>query len=280
MWTIWSPDGTGVGAQLRAYDPVPVDGKMQEVWSSPIGTASKFNPPGVADNRIYVGTRTGSVEGFGSPVSSPVSGPSPTFPSTIVGQSSTQTLTLTASSAVSVTGLSTTGPFTLGTPSKALPASLAANGTLTVPVTFTPTQPGAEGGSVTVTTSGQGTTVISLTGDGEANGPSLVSSTPGISFGGIPPGQVSSQSVAFANNGSAPLTISGVTSPATPFTASGAPLVGAVLEPGQQVVATVTFAPTANGTYTDALDVTSNGGEVDVVLTGSCDTPAYLQISP
>ena len=60
MWTVWSPNGTGVGAQLRAYDPVPVDGVLQEVWSAPVGTASKFNPPGV------VGTESTSERATGT----------------------------------------------------------------------------------------------------------------------------------------------------------------------------------------------------------------------
>ena len=280
LWTVWSPDGTGVGAQLRAYDPVPVNGTMQLVWSAPVGTASKFNPPGVAGNRIYVGTRTGAVEGFGAPVSSPVTAPVPVFPATVVGQSSTQTVTLTASSTATITAITTTGPFIAGTPSKTLPASLTAGSTMTVPVTFTPTQAGADGGSLTINTSGQGTTVISLTGEGQVAGPNLTSSTLGVSFGGIPPGQESSQSVSFANNGSQPLTISSVTLPSAPFSVTGAPAAGTVLQPGQQVVVNVDFAPSVNGTFTDNVIMASNGGTVDVAVTGSSDSPANLQITP
>ena len=280
LWTIWSPNGTGVGAQLRAYNPVPVNGSMQLVWSAPIGTASKFNPPGVAGNRIYVGTRTGAVEGFGAPVSSPVTAPAPTFPATVIGHSSTQTVTLTASAAVTVSSITTTGPFTVGTPSKALPATLASGATMTVPVTFTPTVAGASGGSLTITTSSSGTTVDSLTGEGQVAGPNLTSSTLGVSFGGIPPGQQSSQSVAFANNGSQQLTISSVTAPGAPFSVTGAPAAGAVLQPGQQVVVNVIFSPTTNGTYQGDLVVASDGGTVDVAVTGSSNSPALLQITP
>jgi hypothetical protein len=234
----------------------------------------------VAGNRIYVGTRTGAVEGYGAPVSSPVTAPAPTFPATVIGQSSTQTVTLTASATVTVSTITTTGPFTLGTPSKSLPATLTSGGTMTVPVTFTPTTAGAAGGSLTITTSGQGTTVDSLTGEGQVAGPNLTSSTLGVSFGGIPPGQQSSQSVAFANNGSQQLTISGVTSPSAPFSVTGAPAAGAVLLPGQQVVVNVIFSPTANGTYEDNLIVASDGGTVDVAVTGASNSPALLQITP
>ena len=280
MWSVWSPDGTGVGAQLRAYNPVPVNGKMQLVYSAPVGTASKFNPPGVANNRLYVGTRTGSVVGFGAPVSSPVTAPATTFPATVIGQTSTQSVTLTASTASTVSALSATGPFTVGTPSTPLPAALAAGATMTVPVTFAPTKSGLAGGSLTITTGGSGTTVVSLSGTGQVNGPSLGSSTLGVSFGGIPPGQQSSQTVSFANNGSQPLTVSGVTAPPSPFTVSGAPAAGAVLQPGAQVVVNIGFAPTVNGSFTGTLSVASDGGTVNVTVTGSANAPAQLAVSP
>jgi hypothetical protein len=279
VWTVWSPDGSGVGAQLRAYAPVPVNGKMQLVWSGPVGTASKFNPPGVAGNRLYVGTRTGAVEGFGSPVAIPVTAPSPTFPPTVVGQSSTQTVTLTATMASTLTAVTVTGPFAVGSPSVALPANLAAGATVTLPVTFTPKTAGAAGGALRLTVAGQSDTVLSLTGSGQLNGPSLTASTRGVSFGGIPPGQQSTQSVAFANNGSQPLTISAVTSPPPPYSTTGAPPPGAVLQPGAQVLVTVGFAPTANGYFSSTLTVASDGGTVAVSLTGSADSPALLAIT-
>jgi hypothetical protein len=90
MWTIWSPSGSGVGAQLRAYEPVPVNGVLKQVFAAPIGTASKFNPPGVANNRIYVGTRDGHVLGFGVPT--PGCGAQPSSPSgsgSVVGMTTT-----------------------------------------------------------------------------------------------------------------------------------------------------------------------------------------------
>jgi hypothetical protein len=280
MWTVWSPDATGVGAQLRAYNPVPVGGVLQEIWSTPIGTASKFAVPGVANDRLYVGTRDGYIEGYGAPVGAPITAPSPTFPATVVGQSNTQTVTMTATAPVTVSSLTATGPFTLGAPSKSLPATLATGGTLTVPATFTPTKPGPAGGGLTIGTSGSGNAQVTLTGLGEVNGPNLTSSAPAISFGGIPPGTQSSNSVAFANDGSQPVTITAVDLPASPFAVTGAPVVGSVLQPGSQVVANVTFTPTANGTYSSTLEVDSNGGNVIVNLAGSSTVPSLLQITP
>jgi hypothetical protein len=73
VWTIWSSGGGGTGGQLRAYDAVPDSGgKLVLRFSAPVGTVSKFAPPGVGAGRIYVGARDGNVYGFGAPVSAPV----------------------------------------------------------------------------------------------------------------------------------------------------------------------------------------------------------------
>ena len=279
VWTVWSPDGSGAGAQLRAYDPVPVDGILQLAWSAPVGTASKFNPPGVADNRVYVGTRDGNVLGFGAPVGAPFSAPSPTFPATVDGQTSTEMQTVTANSPVTIKSFNATGPFTLGIPSQALPATLAAGASMSVPVTFAPTTAGPVGGGLTIAFGTKGTIVVSLTGSGEVNGPSLISTTAGVSFGGIAPGGQSGHTVAFANNGSQPLTISSVEPPPAPFSVSGAPEGGAMLQPGAAVVVNVLFAPTVKGSYSSTLEVDSNGGNVVVAITGNSTSPPALSIS-
>lgn len=280
VWTVWSADGSGTGAELRAYDPVPVGGTLQEVWSAPVGTSSKFNPPGVANNRLYVGTRDGHVLGFGAPVGVPVTAPAPTFPTTVVGKTSTETQTITAVNAVTITSLTTTGPFTLGSPSQALPASLAPGATLTVPVTFTPTAAGPAGGGLTITAGTSGMSTVSYTGSGELAAANLTSTTSGVSFGGIAPGAESSATVGFANTGAQPLTISAVDLPAAPFTASGTPAVGATLNAGAEIVVNVMFAPVANGSYSSTLEIDSTGGNVVVALTGNATDPGRLSISP
>lgn len=282
VWTIWSPNATGEGAELQAYDPVPVDGVLQQIYSAPIGTASKFNPPGVGDDMIFVGTRDGQIEGFGAPVAAPVTATPPTFPNTVVGQSSTETVTLTASSSVTIDSLTVSGSsaFTLGTPSATLPDTLASGGTITVPVTFAPTEAGEAGAALDVTTPGEGSAQIPLSALGEVNGPNLVSTTLGIDFGGIPPGDESTNSIGFTNNGSQPLTISGVTLPTAPFSATGAPSVGQVIQPGSEVFVDVNFAPTTYGSFTGTLQIDSNGGDIVVTVSGDSTVPSLLEISP
>jgi iron transport multicopper oxidase len=65
VWVVWNPDFSGNGAELRAYDPIPVDGVMPLRFSAPVGQGAKFDPPGVHANHLYVGTRDGHLIGFG-----------------------------------------------------------------------------------------------------------------------------------------------------------------------------------------------------------------------
>lgn len=65
VWTVFMPDGSGANAVLRAYDAVPSGGAPVLRYSAPVGTASKFNPPGIGFGRVYVGARDGHVLGFG-----------------------------------------------------------------------------------------------------------------------------------------------------------------------------------------------------------------------
>lgn len=65
VWIIFLPESSGIGAELRAYDPNPVGGVLQLRGAWPIGTGNKFTTPTVRDGRIYVGARDGNVRAFG-----------------------------------------------------------------------------------------------------------------------------------------------------------------------------------------------------------------------
>jgi Putative Ig domain/Abnormal spindle-like microcephaly-assoc'd, ASPM-SPD-2-Hydin len=277
LWVIWSPDGSGINAQLRAYAPVPVGGVMQEVYSAPIGTASKFNPPGVGGSRIYVGTRDGNVIGFGPSVPAPLTATPPTFPTTPDGQSATETLTVTATTDTTVTNLSVaSGAFTLGSPSAPLPATLTTGQSLSVPVTFSPTKPGLTGSSVTVTTEENGTVQVPLSATGESGAPSLAVTTQGVSFGGTPVGTQLSQQIGVINNGSATMTISSISQPGAPFGTSNAPAPNATVAAGGEIFFDATFDPTSPGTYTGSLEIQSNGGNQVIALSGNASTPPTI----
>jgi outer membrane protein assembly factor BamB len=280
VWLIWSPDGSGGGAQLRAYDAVPSNGAPVLRFSAPVGQAAKFAPPGVAGNRLYVGTRDGHVLGFGVPVTPSLNGSGLAFDSTTVGQQQTKTATLTATRHVTVTAVSASPTqFTAGTPAPAAPVTLEAGDQITVPVTFAPTGAGSLGGALTVQFS-DGQQQFTLTGDGRLPAPKLTASAPAISFGGAPVGAHLTESVVYTNTGGASLTIGTAQPPQAPFSVDGLPAQGHTLASGESVTVNVSFSPTSTGSYLDELTLNSTGGNVTVGLSGQAQTPGHLVIQP
>ena len=74
VWVVGAAGGNGARGTLEAFDAVPPAGcsttkpcTISPIWSAPIGTASKFAIPATDAGRVYVGTRDGTVLGFGSP---------------------------------------------------------------------------------------------------------------------------------------------------------------------------------------------------------------------
>ncbi|MGZ4706950.1 MAG: choice-of-anchor D domain-containing protein, partial [Acidimicrobiales bacterium] len=285
VWIVWSADRTGVGAQLRAYSPIPVAGTFgPPVYEAPIGTSANYSAPGVGnDGRLYVGTRDGHLLAFGSPVTQPMTATALGFPTTVVGSTSSRTLTVTANESLKVTGVaSSSSQFRVDTSSLGLPAQLAKNGHISIPVTFAPSQPGLAAAQITVTTD-SGPVSFPVSGTGQANAPLLAPSTSLVSMGGTSVGNHLSDTVTFSDMGNAPVRITHVTAPAAPFSIVGAPVPGtsaATLAPGTSVSLTVNFDPTQAGKFSDEIQLdTADGEQVKVGIAGTAGTPGHLQFS-
>ena len=290
LWTVWSasddPEGQAGGSesQLRAYNPVPVNGVMQEIWSAPIGLASKFLTPSFSDGRVYVGNINGEIFGFGAPVVQPLSVSPTSFATTPLGTSTTQTLTITSTSALTITGISSdNSDFSVGTPSSALPATVAAGGSITVPVTFTPVKALPDAATLTITMSGGALPEqsIGLAGDGEYPNGHPVIAPQTIDFGSVAlnsPAQ--SESAVLSNNGAQSLTITGVQLPAAPYSLTTVPTAGTTLAPGGSIAIPVTFTPDVVGNTLSTLTVDTNAGNVTLNLTGGASYPPSAEISP
>ncbi len=280
VWLVWAPNGAGTGAQLRAYDPIPKEGKPVLRYSAPVGVSAKFALPGVGAGRVYVGTRDGHVLAFGSPVTPVLAGSATAFPTTTVGESSQETLTLTATEDLTLSNLeSNLSQFAVGTPSIPLPATLTTGESIQVPIAFSPTGTGPLAATLTAKTSTGKTATFALSGTGQAAEAKLEAAPPLVTFGGTTVGGELSAAATFRNVGGTPLTVEAVHLPAAPFAASGVPAPGATIAPGGSVTITVTFAPTAVGRYEDQIGLDTSGGNKAVGLSGSAGLPGELQIT-
>ena len=91
-----------------------------------------------------------------------------------------------------------------------------------------------------------------------------------LSFGNVNVGSSSTQSVTFTNSGNAGVTISNVAHSGAGFSVSGLAS-GQILSPGQTGTLSVTFTPSASGSFNGSITVTSNSSNSpgSVSLSGS-----------
>lgn len=266
VWVVYSTGPGGQNAQLRAYDPVPVNGVLKLRYSAPIGTAVKFAVPGTDNGRVYVGTRDGKVLGFGRPTTAVLTTKPYDFGSTGVGTTATANVTVTATTPLTINSVTADAPFgtTLTTP-----VTLAKGQTLTVPVSYSPTTWGGSTGSLTFKTDA-GDTAMDLHGQGTQPGLGATPAT--VDFGQVRTGAAKELSVDIVNTGTTTETINSVTAPTGPFTTTNVPANGTTLAAGTSVTIAVTYTP-AGGTATGNTDasqlvVNADQGSVTVPVTG------------
>jgi hypothetical protein len=190
-----------------------------------------------------------------------------TFGPQVTGTTSTaQSVTVSnpTSAAASVSSISTTGAFAQ---TNNCGSSIAANGSCTVSVTFSPTATGTSTGSLTVNAGGV-TSTVSLTGTGTAPGPVLSASPASLSFPSTLVGSTAaSQTVTVTNSGTTAATVSSVAATGA-FSQTNNCTTIAV---NGSCTVTVKFAPTAGGTNSGTLTVNSNANNspLTVGLTGN-----------
>ena len=293
VWQITHASSDGSGAVLEAFDPVPQTpgdtGTLKSVWTSPTFDAEKYTVPGVGDDQLFVGTQDGQLLGFGftSPQST-VGADNADVTATPVGQSSTTSVSVVASAATTIESVAVSGPFSS---SFAGPVTLNAGDTLSVPLTFTPTQLGTSTGSLTINTltgSTPGTTRVDLSAQGLPDVADVSASPTSLDFGTVAIGSAASaQSVTFTNNLATPVTIDAVSGPlaSSPFTVTGQPTDGSTLAPGGTVTMEVTFTPPGTSgdydhVYGAVLALATSDGDYGIPLSAIAATPATLTEVP
>jgi hypothetical protein len=291
VWIIDNTTFNGSNPELEAYNPIPQnpgpDGALQEVWSAPIGTSTAFSEPGVDNGVVYVGTEDATLLGFGLLASSTpaLTGDNVDFAPSMVSQSDTATATFTATAPTTVSSFTETGSaFTDGTPDQSLPAALSAGQSITVPMTFTPNVLGANSGTLTANFSG-GTAMVSLSGQGLASTATLTASPDAANFRPQPIGGPKvSQQVTFTNVSGSPVSITGFSTPALPFTVPNPPAIG-TLGPHDTVTFTVDFSPPGSSgdfvhVFGGIVTLETSDGDFGVPVSGSAAPPAQITTIP
>jgi hypothetical protein len=273
----------GNTAQLRVYKLA--NPNLTRVFADSTGSTAKFQTVGVGNGRVYVGTGDGHVLGYGAGTSA-LTAPALSFGSvTVGGAGSTQNATFTANQSLTISAASsftsTNGVFTFNTSGLTFPKSMTSGQTFTLPVTFKPTAAGSVSGAINVAISGGGGGSVSLTGVGVVNAAQLNVTPVSLNFGGVVTGQTKQLTVSIQNTGTQTLNFNAPTLPAAPYSATGVPAAGATLAAGATTSATVTFAPTAGGTFNGNLVInTSNGGNATIPLTGTSGTAPHMVVTP
>lgn len=296
VWIIHANNSSGANSQLEAFNADPTNpgtqGSLEEIWQSGTFTSTVYTQPGVDNGVVYVGTKDGTLLGFGALTSSTpaLTGGPVTFSPAVVSQSTSTTATFTASAPTTVSSFVQTGSaFAMGTPDLSLPASLSTGESITVPITFTPTAFGVNEGQLTANFTGA-TSVISLRGQGLTSTATL-SATPTdeLDFGLQPIGGATvSATVTFTNVSANSINITGFSSPTLPFYVPDPPT-AQTLGAGSHITFTVDFYPPGssgdfvhvfNGVAT--LDTTVSGQTEDFgeAIEGTAAPPAQITTFP
>jgi hypothetical protein len=198
------------------------------------------------------------------------------FGNVAVNSSATLPVTLTSSGTAAVTisaaDLSGTGFTDSGA---TFPMTLNPSQSVTLQVKFNPAAAGAAAGQLTINSNSStgASTVVQLSGTGTVatTTAQLLFSSTALSFGSVPVGSTSTQTLTLTSSGTAPVTISSAVLQGTGFSDSGATF-PVTLNPNQSVTLTVQFDPTATGAAAGTLTVSSNsatGSTTQVTLGGT-----------
>ena len=181
--------------------------------------------------------------------------------------SAAQTVTVSnpTGSSAPVSSISTSGDFAK---TNNCGSSIAAHGSCTVSVTFTPTATGPRTGTLTVDAGGT-TNTVGLSGTGTAAGPVLSAGSASLSFpGGTVVGSAAgAKTVMVTNTGTTAATVSSVAATGDFSQTNDC----STITVGASCTVSVTFKPTAPGSRTGTLTVSSNANNnpLPVALAGS-----------
>jgi hypothetical protein len=259
-----------------------------QVQFKPTATGSATGNLTISSNSTTGSAAVVSLSGTGATAASPkltLSATTLSFGSVTMNSSTTQALTLTSSgtSAATVNSASITGAA-FSIVGATMPATLNPGQSMTLQVQFKPTATGSATGNLTIgSNSTTGTTaVVSLSGTGTTVNSQLTLGATTLSFGSVAVNTATTQSLTLTSSGTSSVTVN-----AASITGAGFTLVGGsfpvTLNPNQSTTLQVQFKPTAAGSVTGSLTITSNstnGSTAVVSLSGTgTATPHEVDLS-
>lgn len=167
---------------------------------------------------------------------------------------------------------------------QALPYTIAAGSSMPLSVQFSPTTAASYLGSLTVSSNGSPSSLsVALSGTGLAPTSTLASNPTSLSFGNITTGLTSSLPLVISASGTTATTITSIGSNNSVFVPSSVVL-PVTLQPGQQLSLAVTAAPTAVGTVSAQITVSSNATtdpvlSIPVTVSGISSTQHYVDLA-
>ncbi|HVB59514.1 MAG TPA: choice-of-anchor D domain-containing protein [Candidatus Acidoferrales bacterium] len=233
------------------------------------------------------GPATGSLsilsDATNAPLSIPISGDgmqagmaiapgSLNFGNVIVGQSGTQSVTLTntgnANLVVNLASVSGSGFSASGL---SLPATISAGQRLSFSVQFKPTVAGGISGLVTFADNASSVPqTLALAGSGVAANATLIANPGSVTFGSVAAGSSATQTITLTNSGTTPTTISAASISGTGFTVSGL-AASETIQAGQSASFTAKLSPASGGSASGAISITSNAqnSPLTIALSGT-----------
>ncbi len=161
-------------------------------------------------------------------------------------------------------------------------ASIAPGDSQLVTVTFAPLAAGAQSGVISISSGDldEGLVTVAVSGTGVASAePEITLSATTLSFGTATIGSSGNASFSIKNDGTATLTVSGITSDNAVFTLSPA---SAALAPGDSQLVSVIFAPVAAGAQSATITIVSDDSDepsLAVAASGSGTLPPAPEIA-
>jgi hypothetical protein len=248
---------TGTLSRALAYQSATLLGKGVALAAGGIGTTSTCC--------VVVNTAE-----FYTPLSLTLSPSSLNFGSLQVGlTSASQTVNVSnvSNHPVIFTSITHSGDFN---ETNNCPATLAMGQNCAITVSFSPTVAGLRSGAVTLNDNAPGSPqqTIALSGTGGAG--ALTFTVSSLNLGSVVPGYSSTMSATLINDGSAAVSITGISIVPSGGTFTSTNNCPATLNPQQTCVFQVTFRPPDAGSYSATLTVTDNGtgSPASVALSG------------